>query len=327
MSGVLSSAQEPPEPWACTSFAVYSGEPLYGMNFDYPEVPIRFTIREFGDLKVFQMEFKDGGGYTPTVGMNSSGLFASSQMLFPEMPSTSPGSTTPLTLWQLYQAGLYRNHTTADVLGLIDDYQITNSSLTLHDLFADPGGEAIVVEVIDNQEEVTPIVSQYIVMTNFPLSPIQGLPLDEIEGVGADRYITASRMIQENLDNFQVDVALKILEEAALMGEYSTQASMVFDPVDLEVFIALDRDFNTVWRVSLAENSISTWQGFESRQTLPLDHQGVTEKTMIEMGKTDQAEHIPLSDLLLPAALLSIAVLVIYSLKRNSRNQDRGAQS
>lgn len=317
--GAARSNHEPHSPWACTSFAVYSGSPLYGMNFDYPEIPVRFTIREFGDLQVFQMEFKDEGGYIPTVGMNSKGLFASSQMLFPEMPSTPPGGETLMTLWQLYQAGLYHHRSVAEVLKLTDEYQIANSSLTLHNLFADPSGEAVVVEVINDQEKLTAMIGTYTVMTNFPVSSIQGQPIDEVEGVGADRYRMADQIIQENLDDFQLDTGLRVLEESALLGESSTQASMVFDPINMRVYIALDRNFDKIWLVSLKEKTLSTFRGFTSQQTLPLDHRGITEKVMAEMGLSRPGDPIQFLDLLLPIALLSILVLIIWSLRRFAR--------
>jgi hypothetical protein len=310
---------EPSSPLACTSFAVYSGSPIYGMNFDYPEVPVRFTIQEFGDLQVFQMEFKDEGDYIPTVGMNNEGLFVSSQMLFPEMPASPSDTENPLSIWQLYQAGLYSHTSVTEVLDLVEEYQITNSSLTLHGLFADPSGAAVVVEVIKDQEELTPITGNYIVMTNFPVSSIRGQPIDEVEGVGADRYKIAVLVIQENIDNFQVDTGLRILEETALLGEFSTQASMVFDPINLLIYIALDRDFNKVWLVSLKDNTISTFRGFTSQQTLPIDHRGVTEEVMAEMGLSLPADQIQFLDLLLPIALLSILVLMIWSLRKFTR--------
>lgn len=313
-----------PSPWACTSFAVYGERPLYGMNFDYPEVPVRFTIREFGDLQVFQMEFKQEGGYVPTVGMNSAGLFASSQMLFPEMPETFPGDGTPMTIWQLYQAMLYHRQSVGEVYDLAEDYQITNSSLTLHVLFADPGGAAVIVEVLNNLEELTPISGRYTVMTNFPINPIQGQPIDEIEGVGADRYQIAIHGIQENLDEFQVDDGLRILEETALEGEFSTQASMVFDPVNLQVYITLDREFSKIWLVSLEKNSISTFRGFESQETLPLDHNGVTEAVMFEMGPARIGVQFQVKDLLLPVALLSIIILFIWFRRRSSGERSNG---
>ena len=307
---------EPSSPLACTSFAVYSGSPLYGMNFDYPDVPIRFTIQEFGDLQVFQMEFKDDGEYIPSVGMNSAGLFASSQMLFPEMPPTPYSEEDHMSIWQLYQEGLYHHHNVAEVLDLVNEYQITNSSITLHDLFADSSGTAVVVEVMNDQEELTINTGKYIVMTNFPVSSIQGQPIDEIEGIGADRYQIAHQIIQENLDDFQVDTGLRILEETALLGEFSTQASMLFDPINLLVYIALDRDFGQIWLVSLKENTISTFRGFTSQQTLPLDHRGVTEEVMAEMGLFNLPDQTLFPDLLLPVALLAILVLIVWSFRK-----------
>jgi hypothetical protein len=322
LSGSTGVKAEPHSPWACTSFAVYNGSPLYGMNFDYPDVPIRFTIQEFGDLKVFQMEFKDEGGFIPTVGMNSSGLFASSQMLFPELPSTPRSDEKHITIWGLYQDGLYRHQTVAEILTLAEEYQIVNSGLTLHDLFADPSGEAVVVEVIGEQEKLTPISGQYIVMTNFPVSSIQGTPISEIEGVGADRYQITDRIIRENLDDFQVNTGFQILEEASLAGDFSTQASMVFDPVTQEVYIALDRDFNKIWIVSLAENKIRTWRGFVGQGTLPLDHQGITEEEMLEMGLSITLGQAQIQYLLLPIALFSILILIVWSIRRFSTKKE-----
>jgi hypothetical protein len=325
LAGVLFSAAgrdtiEPSSPWACTSFAVYNGSPLYGMNFDYPDVPIRFTIQEYGDLKIFQMEFRDQTQFVPTVGMNSSGLFSSSQMLFPEQPSFR-GSDEFMNLWQLFQAGLYRHHSTAEVLGLVEEYQIINSGLTLHDLFADPLGNAVIIEVIDEQEKLIPMTGQYIVMTNFPISSIQGQPISEIEGAGADRYQIADQIIHENLDDFQVDTGFQILEETALRGEVSTQASMVFDPIDQKVYLALDLDFNKIWVVSLTENNISTWKGFSGRGTLPLDHRGVTEKELLEIELSVSRDRILLDEILLSLVLFSILGLFSWSFQRTASKE------
>lgn len=322
LAGVLFSAAgrdtiEPSSPWACTSFAVYNGSPLYGMNFDYPDVPIRFTIQEYGDLKVFQMEFRDQTQFVPTVGMNSSGLFSSSQMLFPEQPSFR-GSDDFMNLWQLFRAGLYRHHNVAQVLALIEDYQIITSDLTLHDLFADPTGEAVIVEVIDQQEELTQITGEYIIMTNFPVSSIQGQSISEIEGAGADRYRIADRIIQENLDDFQVDTGFQILEEAALRGDFSTQASMVFDPIKQEIYIVLNRNFGKIWIASLVDNNIRTWRGFSGQGSLPLDYHGVTEQELFEMELSAAPDQIQIQALLLPIALFSILILIIWSIRRLS---------
>ena len=46
--------------YACTSFAVFSSNNLYGMNFDYPDTDIRFVIHKTKAGKTFSLEFKEG---------------------------------------------------------------------------------------------------------------------------------------------------------------------------------------------------------------------------------------------------------------------------
>jgi len=76
--------------YACTSFAVYSEEPVYAMNFDYPETEIRFIVVDNSDLKAFFMQFdymtyKEGNQFASTLGMNSKGLFTTLQMQYPQL--------------------------------------------------------------------------------------------------------------------------------------------------------------------------------------------------------------------------------------------------
>ena len=68
---------------ACTSFAVYSGKPLYGMNSEYPPSEPRFSLEEHKAGCVFIGSFWMGDHYGRAVGMNDQGLFASCQMVFP----------------------------------------------------------------------------------------------------------------------------------------------------------------------------------------------------------------------------------------------------
>jgi hypothetical protein len=43
--------------FACTSFAVYGKNKIYGMNFDYANVELRFSIIRYNDRKIFQAFF------------------------------------------------------------------------------------------------------------------------------------------------------------------------------------------------------------------------------------------------------------------------------
>jgi len=68
---------------ACTSFAVYSDQAWYGMNFDYySTTPFLVAIAEEGDRGLFVMAYLWRNLYVPTVGINEAGLFASTQLLY-----------------------------------------------------------------------------------------------------------------------------------------------------------------------------------------------------------------------------------------------------
>lgn len=70
---------------ACTSFAVYGEKTLYGMNFDFQDTDMLFSVETADGIKAFSMAFQAGDEFVPTVRMNSHGLFLSEQMQFPEM--------------------------------------------------------------------------------------------------------------------------------------------------------------------------------------------------------------------------------------------------
>ena len=270
--------------FACTSFAVYAGETLYGMNFDYPDVELRFTIRPSRDKQVFQMEFAQGDGFAVTVGMNSAGLFSSCQMLHPEARATASPGPNDLYPWQVYEEALFNMESVKEVTEFISDKRVVHWSVTLHDLFADVYGDAMVVEAGRTENVITRIEDDFLVMTNFPNGEFAGQSYTEVEGVGADRYQIAYENISDNLDRFDVELGLETLQKAVLSGEFSTQASMVFDPERGQVYIALRRDFDKIWKVSIADGTIETFSGFSRTRTMPLDASGVLASELQSSG-------------------------------------------
>jgi hypothetical protein len=271
-------------PFACTSFAVYSEETFYGMNFDYPDVEIRFTINSNGDMKVFQMEFLQEDDFVPTVGMNSGGLFASCQMLYPEAEHTTRSGEEDVYTWQVYGESLFNFNTVEEVTEFISDRRVLNWSVTLHDLFADTRGDAMVVEAGDEDNVITRIEDDFIVMTNFPNGDFRGKSYQEVEGVGADRYKVAYQHILNNLETFNLGRGLETLEKAVSTGDWPTQCSMVFDPGKGEVFIALERDFKRIWMVSIEDETIETYSGFGEVRKTHLDSSGVLATDLEKIG-------------------------------------------
>ncbi|MBN2394652.1 MAG: hypothetical protein JXR84_28230 [Anaerolineae bacterium] len=266
--------------FACTSFAVYSNETVYGMNFDYPDTEIRFTINPSGSLKVFQMEFEQNG-WSPTVGMNSAGLFSSCQMLFPEVPAPASPGADELYPWQVYGEALFNFDSVADVAKFIEDKKVVHYSVTLHDLFADTQGDAMIVEVGEKENAITRIEHDFIVMTNFPNKDFAGQSYETVEGVGSERYKIAYENIADHLVTFDVARGLDTLEKVAISGEFSTQVSMVFAPERSEVYIALKRDFGKIWKVSIEDGTIETYSGFSKARNMDLGPAGVLASDLI----------------------------------------------
>jgi hypothetical protein len=267
---------------ACTGFAVYSGRTLYGMNFDYPPNEVRFSIEEHEAGALFLGSFLMGDHYASTVGMNEHGLFASDQMVFPARATVDEPAEDELFIWDAFYEGLRECESVDEVLTWIGDRHVVQyPSLQLHNLYADPSGNAMVLECGAAENVITEIEGPFLVMTNFHNGDFRGLALRDIAGVGAERYRVAHRYIEENLDGFDVDHGLEVLRRTSMAtGDYRTRYSLVFDPVALEVYIALERDYDHIWKASLTERTIETYRGFDEHHVLPLDETGITEPTL-----------------------------------------------
>ncbi len=263
--------------FACTSFAVYSGRTLYGMNFDYPPCEVRFVLEEHEAGLVFIGSFWMGDHYGRTVGMNSQGLLSSCQMVSPAKAEVEQPGPEELYVWNAFYDGLQNCSCVGEVTDVIADRRLVQyPSLTLHNLYADVEGSAVVVEPGETGNVITEIDGPFIAMTNFPNGDFQGVDYREVRGDGAHRYRTAYATIEEHFEHFDLDDAFETLEQTVQStGEYPTLYSLVFDPIAREIYIVLERDFDHIWKVSLDNQTIETYQGFDKAVTLPMASEGV----------------------------------------------------
>ncbi len=263
--------------FACTSFAVYSGRTLYGMNFDYPPCEVRFVLEEHEAGLVFIGSFWMGDHYGRTVGMNSQGLFSSCQMVSPARARVEETGSDELYIWNAFYEGVQSCSCVRGVTNLIADKRLVQyPTLTLHNLYADIEGSAMVVEPGESGNVITEIDGPFMVMTNFPNGDFQGVDYHEVRGDGAHRYRTAYAAIEEHFDDFDLDDAFETLERTVQStGEYPTLYSLVFDPITREIYIVLERDFDHIWKVSLDNQTIETFRGFDKAVTLPMASEGV----------------------------------------------------
>jgi hypothetical protein len=262
----------------CTGFAVYSGVALYGMNFDYPPNEIRFSIEEHGAGAVFFGSFWMRDHYGRTVGMNEHGLFSSNQMVSPARATVDEPAENEMFIWDAFYDGLRECTSVDEVLTWIGDRRVVQyQSLQLHNVYADPVGDAAVVECGAAENVITEIDGPFIVMTNFHCGDFVGLDPNDVAGDGAERYRVAHRYIEENLEAFDVDHGFEVLRRTAMAtGDFKTRYSLVLDPEALEIYIAIERDYDHIWKVSLADRTIETHRGFDEHHVFPLDATGVT---------------------------------------------------
>ena len=270
-------------PFACTSFAVFGGDTLYGMNFDYPDVELLFRIRSTEKHEILLMDAKLGDNFLHVVGMNSDGFFANLQMLFPEEELQESVQDNELFVWQIFDESLVRFSSAQEVEAYIESKKIVHGGMTLHSLFADQSGDAFILEPGKDENEITRIKNRFIVMTNFPVCQFREKEYKEVEGSGAGRYIIAYEHIMENFDTFDLKTAMKTLEKAKLTTEeFSTQCSMVFDPEKKAMYFALGRDYGKIWKASITERTIERYSGFEEAKKIVLDESGVLASELLD---------------------------------------------
>jgi len=262
---------------ASTAFAIYSAKTLYGVNLDSEAREVRFSIETQGDGVVFFVSSEVDGVFLPTVGMNRDGLFASTQSVLPRRATSGSDSDEELPVWDAFYDGLRASSSVENVIRWIGDRRLVQEPpLELHTLYADRGGDARIVECGIGGNTISEMSGSSLVMTNFRNGDFLSLGLDDIAGHGAERYRIAHRYLEERADAFDIDEGFELLRRASMStGDRPTRCSLVFDPKELEVYVALERDYERVWKVSLIERTIETHRGFEEHRALALDEAGL----------------------------------------------------
>jgi hypothetical protein len=267
---------------ACSSFACFdSDRPLYGMNFDwYPDAEILFNVETGEDgRRVFTMSYiLEGSDPIPTVGMNSLGFFATMQVI-----DTDIGTGTPqddeVMIWMPFYQGLWHLSEFSQVEAYLDSLKLVQySEIPLHLMLADDQGSAMLVEVGEESNRIVELGSDpFIVMTNFSCFESINLEYTEVTGTGAARYVAAWEALETNAECLDVDGAMDVLHAALNHSDgFPTRVSMVFDPYDNSVYVALDGNLDKVWKITLEEGVVSSYRGLPDELSYPLPEGGIS---------------------------------------------------
>jgi hypothetical protein len=243
----------------CTSFASYYGNPIYGMNFDFPDVEMKLKIVKTEITKYICFYLNAYGVYYPFAGMNLKGKFVNFQEMYKLDNEASERSGVEIDAIELFFSYL-SDQISVDEVGLIkDDVMIRYpENFKVHSMFADTSGKAVILESIKGKAVHSKINEKKIVMTNFSnFINSDSEKIDQSCCVGADRYLTAYSMVGAEKSSLDIDKAIKILcNTFQKEGDYQTRCSVVFDPLKSEVYMIIARNFNNIWRISLENETL-----------------------------------------------------------------------
>jgi hypothetical protein len=270
---------------ACTSFAVSSSSRIYGMNFDYYDTEIRIMTYEMTSGNCFGLEFKDKDTFYQIAGMNRKGLFVATQIQYPVEPFKPKLDKNEMYIGEVGSLAL-KGEKVTQVQNLLKDKKLVPVIFPIHHLVADLSGSSLIIEVGDPEINSVTTSEKFIVMTNFKNSSFKGSPYYEVFGLGSDRYMIAYEYLKKNNAHFTIDNGWKVLEKTVQRGNsVSTQCSMIFDPVNGIVRIALKGDFSKTWKLSLDNKMITSEKGFKKTIEIPVKPEGVMISELLMYSK------------------------------------------
>lgn len=263
---------------ASTSYAVYFREPIYGLNLDWDDsLDVRLELQELFGTIVFAISVERDNAYGLVAVFTNRGQFVSFQLQYPASEKVHISHIQDKALNEIVAAELIMAHMMGfgldAVLTQLEELRLVHfGGFTLHHLFADQAGNAAIIEVGEEENEIIFSEEQFIVMTNFKNSDFRDVPHYQVTGEGADRYIKAHELIQAHRSNFDCDAAFEVLKATT---QESTVSSLVFIPKENSVYFTLFGDFDKVWKVSLDEKTLETYRGFAEHKKSPITQVGL----------------------------------------------------
>lgn len=247
----------------CTSFAVYSQKPIYGMNFDFPDVKIKVEIETAASGEVFYLCFQWNGRYHRVAGVNQAGLFAAAQILvapFEIEPQPGESSITP---YGLFSRALKNGRRIGDVLEILGTRRLAYTTLRKgHQLYADISGNTCVVEPGPESNRIYALRKSHTVLTNNLFERQQVRAAATMQRLGVDRYLIAQQVIDAHALNFTITDGFELLRKTLLTsGRYTTQCSIVVVPRENIVYLSLKKDFKHLWKIDITGHKLERLNG------------------------------------------------------------------
>ena len=235
----------------CTSFVYRKSGIWVGMNFDLDGTAFKVAADGGGD---FLVSVKSRGTYFPSFGVNKAGLFVNDLMVPPneagryKRQSDKRWITTSLIQYIMAEDAGFE-----DVKALLGRVVIVNApGQSTHNLIMDRHGNTCIVEPGRKILYSEPDDSDWVVMTNFPLSEYDDIVPATVSGDGADRYLTTLESLAALDGPMSVEDGFDVLKRVAQAGpEWKTELSILYDAGKRELYYCVDRRFDAIEQVDL----------------------------------------------------------------------------
>ena len=146
-----------------------------------------------------------------------------------------------------------------------------------HQLYADARGNTCVIEPGPNSNRVYPLTGCNTVLTNNLFERQRVRAAEAMQRLGVDRYQIAHQWIRERGANFTVADGFELLHRTMLTrGRFTTQCSIIIDPGEAEIYLALKKDFQHIWKISLTERTLQPVNGKLQAPIRPIPAGGLT---------------------------------------------------
>ncbi|HPE68857.1 MAG TPA: hypothetical protein P5560_09160 [Thermotogota bacterium] len=258
----------------CSSFMVNTDRVWIGSNFDYPnelEYRVAFFASQMGHA-YFAIQFSRLGNlYYTALGMNDQGYFANLQNVPTRvLENMVPGKENlPIQDFLLYQLSFFSE--VSQTREALEEYRLVNfPGYASHTMAVDAKGDALIVEPGFEDNQFFRFEGDYWLMTNFYMAD---LARDRLYYQYDRRFNNMEKKIQEYKEEMDLEKAFAILSAAF---QFETQISSVYDPQSGEVFFALHRNLDKIFKLRLQDGTLQTFQGFRTQREITLSSSGIT---------------------------------------------------